>query len=93
MRSPNIAARTAGRSATARERPIGAAAIAFSLWAVTENLLFSMTGALPYGGAQDGRSAATARCPGARISADPAVRAPSRPSSTKSPKVSNASIS
>src|SRR6059058_3088817 len=49
MRSPKNTATTPARSWFVRGRLVGAAAIAFAVLVVIENVLFAVTGALPYG--------------------------------------------
>ncbi|WBB91374.1 hypothetical protein [Verrucosispora sp. WMMC514] len=49
MGSPKNTATTPARSWFVRGRLVGAAAIAFAVLVVTENVLFAVTGALPYG--------------------------------------------
>ena len=49
MRSPQSTATMRGRSGFVHGRFVGAAAIAFAVLYVTENVLFAATGAAPYG--------------------------------------------
>ncbi|MFV2103625.1 hypothetical protein [Micromonospora sp. LOL_024] len=49
MRSPQNTAITPARSWLVRRRLVGAAAIAFAVLVVIENVLFAVTGALPFG--------------------------------------------
>ncbi|HSP53441.1 MAG TPA: hypothetical protein VLO00_11155 [Cryobacterium sp.] len=49
MRSPKNTATTPARSVFGRGRLVGAAAIAFAVLVVIENVLFAVTGALGYG--------------------------------------------
>jgi len=49
LRTPKDAATTPARSGSIRGRLVGAAAIAFAVLVVIENVLFAVTSALPYG--------------------------------------------